>query len=204
MPTILLTGFEPFGGASSNPSQELVEYISAHPPAHAQLITAVLPVAASAAPAQIEQLLMSYQPDFCVMLGLAEGIPTLQIERVAINLCDFRIADNSGEQLVDRPVVANGPAAYFASLPTRALCDACHAAGVPAELSLSAGAYLCNLLFYSACNTIASNTLPTRAGFIHLPATPALALNAARPIASMPLELMATGIRAMLGTLIGA
>lgn len=202
MTRILLTGFEPFGSALINPSELVAQRLAHQGLAGAEIITAVLPVAARHAPQQMEELLIRHQPDWCVMLGLAEGRSQISIERVAINLADFRIPDNAGDQLIDAPVIADGPAAYFSTLPVHAMQAASSAAGVPAELSLSAGAYLCNLIFYAARHSCERLGLATRVGFIHLPATPELAVHAARAIPSMSLDSMALGLSAALGVLV--
>jgi pyroglutamyl-peptidase len=202
MPRILLTGFEPFGTASSNPSQQLVELLSTSP-IDTEIVTTILPVAAQLAPRILERLLIEIEPDYCIMLGLAEGRPALSLEQVAINLCDFRIPDNSGIQLLNTPIATTGPDAYFSNLPIQAMRTASLAAGIPAEISLSAGAFLCNQVFYHARHFCQTHNLATQAGFIHLPASPELAAQSARPIASMTLDAMATGLRAMLGVLEG-
>jgi pyroglutamyl-peptidase len=202
MTRILLTGFEPFGGAATNPSEQCARQLLTMGHPDAEILVATLPVAARTAPAQLEALLLTHTPDWCVMLGLAEGRTQLSIERVAVNLADFRIPDNSGVQLVDAPIVPDGPAAYFSTLPVRAMQQASHAVGVPAELSLSAGAYLCNLVFYMARHICETHSLPTQAGFIHLPATPELALASGKNVASMPLTTQVAGLYAGLSTLV--
>ena len=202
MARILLTGFEPFGSALVNPSQQLVQHLAHDGIAGAEIITAILPVAARHVPQQIQQLLIEHQPDWCIMLGLAEGRAQISFERIAINLADFRITDNAGDQLIDAPIVSNGPAAYFSTLPMRAMQEACIAVGTPAELSLSAGAYLCNLIFYTARHACETLGLATRAGFIHVPATPELAAQSAHAIPSMSLNTMVVGLQAALGVLV--
>ncbi len=161
MAKLLITGFEPFGGFAVNPSQEVVKRLSGNGnPVGA--VTAILPVDAARFPRIITDLLLDLQPDLCLMLGQADGYAALSVERVAINLCDFRIPDNAGIQRIDEPIVPNGPAAYFSTAPVRVVVDAIRAAGIPANLSLSAGAYLCNMVYYVALHVCATHRLLTQ------------------------------------------
>jgi len=173
---LLLTGFEPFDGGSLNPSQLAVQQLVSEGLPGCEIVPVILPVIAD------------------------RSRPVISIERIAINLLDFRIPDNAGRQLLDNPIVADGPAAYFATLPVRAMYEAVLAAGVPVELSLSAGAYLCNQVMYAALHLIAVRGWRTRAGFVHLPALPEMVTT--RPMPSMSLETMLTGLRAMLAVII--
>lgn len=200
-PSILLTGFEPFSGSLVNPSAEAVRCLAAEDVPPLRLHTRILPVDAGRAPQLLAEALIALRPDWCIMLGQADGRAALSIERVAVNLCDFRIPDNSGSQVVDEPIAQEGPVAYFATLPVRAMLEAVQAVEVPVELSLSAGAYLCNMVFYTALHTCHTHALPARCGFVHLPPLPAQALGK-RPIPStMALGTICTGVRAMLQVL---
>jgi pyroglutamyl-peptidase len=193
MSTLLVTGFEPFGGASINPSAEVVRRLATNgklPDA----ATAILPVDAVQAPRMITDLLLDHQPDLCLMLGQADGYAALAVERVAINLCDFRIPDNAGIRWVDAPIVEGGPAAYFSNAPVRNVVDAIRAAGVPADLSLSAGVYLCNMVYYIALHICATHRLSTRCLFIHLPSLPSQASADHSPRPTMALETMYAGV----------
>lgn len=195
MVTLLITGFEPFGSFAVNPSQEVVKRLSSNgKPTGA--VTAILPVDAALAPGMITDLLLDLQPDLCLMLGQANGYTALSVERVAINLCDFRIPDNAGIQRIDEPIIPDGPAAYFSTAPVRAAVDAIRAAGIPANLSLSAGAYLCNMVYYVALHVCATHRLPTRCLFIHLPSLPVQSSADPRPGPTMALETMYAGVRA--------
>jgi pyroglutamyl-peptidase len=124
----------------------------------------------------------------------------LSIERVALNLLDYTIPDNSGAQVKDEPIVPDGPAAYFISLPVREIRDAVQAAGVPAELSLSAGAFLCNQVLYTLLHHISVNKLPIKAGFIHMPALPEQVIDRPASVPSMSMETMVRGVRAAINT----
>lgn len=201
MPTVLLTGFEPFGGSTLNASAEAVARLVAEPPPDIQLYTEILPVDALRTPELVRGTLLALRPDLCLMLGQAEGRAALSIERVAINLCDFSIPDNGGNQPANEPVVPGGPAAYFATVPVRTMLQAAQAADVPAELSLSAGAYLCNLALYTALHAAAEHRLPTQCGFVHVPMLPSQALGQQQARPTMALETICTGLRAMIGAL---
>lgn len=198
MSCVLLTGFEPFAERPLNVSAAAVAYLREHLPTGIDLRCALLPVTADQAPQHIVAALREIRPDVCLMLGQAEGTAALAVERVAVNLCDFRIADNGGRQLRDAPVMEDGPDAYFATVPTRAMVEAAQANRVPTALSLSAGAFICNMVFYTALHYCAQQHLPTRCGFVHLPLLPIQVIGE-RPIPpSMALETIGTGLRAML------
>lgn len=172
--TVLVTGFDPFAGASANPSAELAGRLSDI------AVTAVLPVEFGLLGRLLGDLLEEARPSAVVCLGLSEASRGLTFERVAVNLVDARIADNAGVQPVDEQVVPGGPAGYFTTLPVKAMVRAAHAAGVPGELSLSAGSYACNALMYLALHAAAM--LPERSrprcGFVHVPSEPTLSLDA--------------------------
>ncbi len=194
---ILLTGFEPFGGSAINPSTLVVQALAAQ----AHIATAILPVDQVHGPEALLAALDQHQPEVLLMLGQATGRAAISIERVAINLMDYRIADNSGRTVSDEPIASDGPAAYFATLPVRAMLDTLLAAGIPAELSLSAGAYLCNQVMYVALHHIAQCGLPTRAGFVHLPMLPEQAAVEHRSVPSMALATMVEGVAVLLKSL---
>ncbi len=197
MAKLLITGFEPFGGFAVNPSQEVVKRLSSNGKP-VGTVTTILPVDAARVPSIITDLLLDLQPDLCLMLGQADGYAALSVERVAINLCDFCIPDNAGIQRIDEPIVPNGPAAYFSTAPVRAVVDAIRAAGIPANLSLSAGAYLCNMVYYVALHVCATHRLLTQCLFIHLPSLPVQSSADPRSGPTMALETMSAGVHAAL------
>ena len=197
---VLVTGFEPFGGGSVNPSEQAAHALAAAPPPGLRLAAAVLPVTYAGALPALRAAIARHEPDVVLALGLAGGRPHIAVERVAINIDDARIADNDGARLIDAPVVAGGPAAYFATVPIKAITAAIRAALVPAEVSQSAGTFLCNHVFYQCCHIAAIERPGLRAGFLHLPWLPEQAI--ARPgEASMTLAAMLTGLRAALAAL---
>ncbi|MEO7431610.1 MAG: pyroglutamyl-peptidase I [Dokdonella sp.] len=195
--TILLTGFEPFGGETINPSQEIVraldgEHIEGH-----RVIGAILPVVFAPTLALLESLLHAHHPALAVGLGQAGGRSGLAIERVAINLIDARIADNEGVQPLDEPIAAGATGAYFSTLPVKAMAARLSALGIPASVSLSAGSFVCNQAFFVLAHLIADRHAGTGGGFIHVPWLPEQAIrNADQP--SMTLETMVEGVRAAL------
>jgi pyroglutamyl-peptidase len=184
---VLLTGFEPFGGYPINPSQLLIEALPDHYLGMA-LVKQILPVDHQQGPQKMLALLRAHQPDAVIAFGLASGRAQISLERVALNLLDFSIADNAGVIVENQPIVPGGPAAYFSTLPLLAMLAALKAEGISAELSLSAGAYLCNQVFYTLMHEIISQDLNTPAGFVHLPDLPEQSAQASIPIPSMSLE----------------
>lgn len=166
MTTVLLTGFEPFGGDAANPSGEAVHLVAAQWGGPAELITAVLPVTFVGAAARMRGLIAEHSPDVVIATGLAGGRVAIGVERVAVNLRDARIADNDGAQPVDEPCVAGAAAGAFATLPVKSIATAMMDAGIPAAVSYSAGTFVCNDVFFSVLDAVAPGV---PAGFIHVP-----------------------------------
>jgi len=159
---ILLTGFEPFGKATLNPSGEIVKQISGD-----NIVTAILPVAYTQSAERLLALIVEHKPDVLICLGQAEGRTHVSPERIAINLDDARLADNEGVIRNDVPIVVGGPVAYESTLPIKEIVKAINDAGVPAAVSLSAGAFLCNHIFYVAQDHFKGTKV--RSGFVHVP-----------------------------------
>ena len=192
---VLLTGFEPFDNSPINPSEQVVRALVGETIPGVHLETAVLPVDVQAGPAALLQALKAAQPQAVLCLGQASRRSVIAIERVAVNLLDFRIPDNGGNQISDQPVVPGGPAAYFTTLPVRSILERLTSQGIPAQLSLSAGAYLCNQVIYTLLYRLQSQDLNIPAGFIHLPDLPEQAARKSAPGPSMSLETMIRGVR---------
>jgi pyroglutamyl-peptidase len=191
---ILLTGFEPFGGSSVNPSEQVVRALDRQVVAGTQIVTAILPVDWEKSPGCLISAIQNHQPDAVLCLGEASGRNAISIERVALNLLDFRIPDNAGATIIDHPIIADGPAAYFSTLPVREIASAIQAAGIPAELSLTAGSYLCNQIFYHMMHFTASAGKQIPAGFIHTPCLPQQAAARTTPLPSMDLQTILTAV----------
>ena len=162
-----MTGFEPFAGSSLNPSQEIVNEIAKLNIPGIEIITAILPVVFGESSEKLLKLISEVKPDVVISLGQAEGRTQITPERVAVNLDDARIADNSGKILIDRPIVNGGPAAYFSTLPVKEIVDAITVVGVPATQSFSAGTFVCNHIFYHLQHSL--NGTNIKSGFIHVP-----------------------------------
>lgn len=169
---ILITGFEAFAGSPVNPSEQVILALEANPPPGIEIFTAVLPVDAQSAPVVLAEKLASASPQVVISLGEASGRPVISIERAALNILDFRIPDNLGNQISDQPVLPGAPNAYFTTLPARAILEMLLENGIPAELSLSAGAYLCNQVFFHLMHWAGQQAEPIFAGFIHIPSLP--------------------------------
>jgi pyroglutamyl-peptidase len=194
-PTVLLSGFEPFDGERVNPAREIVraldgETIDAH-----RIVGAVLPVSFAATLPLLDDLLQRHRPVLAIALGQAGGRSEITLERVAINLVDARIADNDGLQPIDAAVIEGAPFACASSLPVKAIVTRLRELGIPAALSLSAGSYVCNQVFFALVQMLATRLPTARGGFVHLPWLPEQA--AARPgQPSMALATMIDGVRA--------
>ena len=199
--TVLVTGFEPFAGASVNPSAEVAKALDGRRVGAWQVRAAVLPVHHRTAAATAIALLDDLDPVAVVHLGLAPERAQMAFERIAINVMDYAIPDNEGFQAADQPCVAGGPAAYFSTLPLRALLDALRAAGIPAYLSSSAGTYLCNFLLYTTLHVLSARLRPAGAGLIHLPLLPSMVAPGEAQQPSMDLGFMLRGVELALETL---
>lgn len=168
MTTVLLTAFEPFDGAASNPSIDVVRRVLDGWDRPERLVTAVLPISFRGAEIALRALLTVHQPAVAIGVGLAARRTHPALERFAINLCDARIADNDGDQPSDRAVLTGGPLAVATSLPVKATAARVRAEGVDADLSTTAGTFVCNASFYLLA-TWALQGPGRRAGFVHVP-----------------------------------
>ncbi len=196
MARVLLTGFEPFGGESVNPSWQAVQAVAAEPRDGLTVHSARLSCVFGTALAELRAAVEAADPQVVLCVGQAGGRHGLSVERIAVNVDDARIPDNAGMRPVDEPVVPGGPAAYFAALPVKAAVAAARAAGVPAAVSQTAGTYLCNHVFYGLMHLIATERPGVRGGFVHIPYAPQQVTD--RPEPSMPVALAATGLLAVI------
>jgi pyroglutamyl-peptidase len=194
---VLVTGFDPFGDADVNPSWLVARALHGRQIARHRIVAAQLPTVFGQSAQQLSALLKLHRPALVLCLGLAAGRAAISLERVAINVDDARIPDNRGAQPIDSPVVQAGPSAYFARMPVKAMLQAIRAAGIPAELSNTAGTFVCNHVFYALMHLLATRRdhKGTRGGFIHLPCLPEHALAHGAP-ASMAQHDMERGLRA--------
>lgn len=194
-PTVLLTGFAPFGGEETNPSWDAVREVARTWTGDAALHVRELPVAFGRAGDELRDALDAVRPDLVICVGQAAGDPDIRLERVAVNLDDARIPDAGGAQPLDEAIVADGPAAYFGGLPVKAAVAAVSALGIPARVSQTAGTYVCNHVFYRLMAELATRP-GVRGGFVHVPASPDQRAAADGP--SMPVADVAAALTAIL------
>jgi pyroglutamyl-peptidase len=164
---VLLTGFEPFNNARLNPSEQLVIRIKPDSVPGAQIITAVLPVVYGEAASHLLALVQEHNPDVVISFGQAEGRIAITPERFAVNLNDANLADNKGHIRIDQAIHQGAPTAYESTLPVKELVAAIKAEGIPATLSLTAGAFVCNHIFYELQNALKDTQI--QSGFVHVP-----------------------------------
>jgi pyroglutamyl-peptidase len=190
---VIVTGFEPFSGEKTNPSWELCRQLGEIP--GMRIETCLVPCEFRRAIEVVAEAIERLHPTLVFCLGQAGSRQRLGVERVAINVDDARIPDNAGAQPVDEFIAANGPPAYFASIPVKAMVLAMRAAGVPAEVSNSAGTFVCNHLMYGVLHYLAESGHRARAGFIHVPYSEEQVLD--KPSTpSMSIATMVKGVRA--------
>lgn len=199
MSTVLLTGFEPFDGEIINPSWEMVKQLHAQHFSGAEIIACQLPCVFGRSIDVLNAAIDRYQPAVVLAVGQAGGRQRLSVERVAINVIDARIADNNGQQPIDQRIVADGPAAYFATLPIKGMVRAMLDQGIPAEVSQTAGTFVCNQVMYGLLHRLAHEHYPVRGGFIHVPYLPQQAAAIAN-VASMSEQTMLAGLRIAIQT----
>lgn len=164
----LVTGFDPFGGESINPSWEAVKSIK-NTIAGAEIIKLQLPTVAYKSISQLHNKMVELNPDIVISVGQAGGRAGITPERVAINITDARIPDNEGNQPIDEVIFEDGDTAYFSNLPVKAMVQAIRDAGFPSSLSNTAGTYICNHVMYGILYYIQKEFPNTRGGFIHVP-----------------------------------
>ncbi len=194
MVTVLVTGFDPFGGEAINPSGEAVKRLDGREIGGARVVARILPATFAGSGPALGRAIDEVGPDIVIAVGQADGRTALSLERVAINVQDARIPDNDGAKPVDEPVVAGGPAAYWSSLPIKAMAAALRQEGIPAEISQTAGTFVCNHLFYSLAHVIATRRPGLRGGFIHIPLLPEQAARNPAKYGSMSLATIVAGL----------
>lgn len=192
---ILLSSFEPFGEHDVNASREVARHIAE---SAAGLLTVELPVVRHQAARRLIDAVERERPDAVLMLGIAGKRAEITPERVAINVDDYRIPDNAGNQPVDEPVVDGAPAAYFSTLPIKAIVAALADAEIPTSVSNAAGTYLCNHVAYSLLHHLERTSTPCRAGFLHIPQMTEAGKDDAP---SLPFETLVLGVRITLDVL---
>lgn len=174
MKKLLITGFDPFGGSDSNPSELAVQQLP-DVLGEFEIRKCIVPTVFGAATRIALEAAEAFGPDVILCIGVAAGRDAVTPERVAINLQDARIPDNAGRQPTDAPIVPGAPAAYFATIPLKKIVSAIEAQGLPARISNTAGTFVCNDLFYGLAHRYANT--PVKVGFIHVPATDVLSVD---------------------------
>ena len=193
---ILVTGFAPFGGEQINPSWEAVKHLPERI-GEMTITNREIPTEFDAACAALRAAMDELRPDAVLSVGQYGGANGIRVERVAVNLRDARIADNAGAKPVDEPVVPGAPDAYFATLPTRRIVEKLREQDIPAQLSYSAGTFVCNDLLYCALHESAQGYPAMRCGFIHVPYLPEQTRDGSAP--SMSLALMVEALTSAVG-----
>lgn len=195
---VLITAFDPFGGEAVNPAYQAVmalpEMIGDR-----KLVKLELPTVFETAGQRLLQAVDAEQPDAVLCVGQAGGRAEITLERVAVNLRDARIADNGGNQPVDEPIDPDGPAAYFATIPTRALVEALREREIPAALSYTAGTFVCNDVLYTLLHRIHGTGI--RGGFVHVPYSTAQAAGKPAGTPSMPVQTVVQALRVLVENL---
>ncbi|MDD7364355.1 MAG: pyroglutamyl-peptidase I [Olsenella sp.] len=190
---ILVTGFQPFGGESMNPAWEAVKRLP-DTIGDATVTKVEVPVVFGRGPEAVERAVEEVEPDLVLCVGQAGGRAKITPEFVGINYADARIPDNDGCQPIAERIVDGGPDAYFATLPVKAMVQAMQKAGVPAEVSYTAGTYVCNDVMYSLLHTLATRHPGVRGGFLHVPYATEQATHLPVSTPSMSVDDMARGI----------
>ncbi len=192
---LLLTAFDPFGGAAVNPALEAVKLV-ADQIGDVTVVKVEVPTVFHKSIDVVALAIERERPDVVLCIGQAGGRFDLTPERVAINVDDARIKDNEGNQPIDVPVFADGAPAYFTTLPVKAMVAKIREAGVPASVSNSAGTFVCNHLMYGVLYTLEKKYPGVRGGFMHVPFAPSQAVGIPAPTPSMSMGDMARGIEA--------
>ncbi|EHD6027307.1 pyroglutamyl-peptidase I [Vibrio parahaemolyticus] len=191
MKKVLITGFEPFGGDAINPALEAVRRLEETSLDGGIIVTCQVPVTRFESIRAVIDAIEAHQPDCVITVGQAAGRAAITPERVAINVDDFRIPDNGGNQPIDEPIIEQGPDAYFSSLPIKRIAQTLHESGIPCQVSNSAGTFVCNHLFYGVQHYLRDKSI--RHGFVHIPLLPEQATDGNHP--SMSLDMIVAGLK---------
>ncbi|MBQ6929655.1 MAG: pyroglutamyl-peptidase I [Oscillospiraceae bacterium] len=167
---ILVTGFDPFDREKINPAYEAVKLLP-DSICGAEIIKLEIPTVFARCAEAVEQAVERHNPDIVLCVGQAGGRSCISVEKVAINFAEARIPDNEGNQPLDKAIVPDGPAAYFSTLPVKAMVENVRSHGIPANLSYSAGTFVCNDVMYRLLHLAATKYHHIKGGFIHVPYT---------------------------------
>ena len=198
--TILVTGFDPFGGEPVNPSIETVKRLP-DMIAGAEIIKLEIPTVCHKSLKVIDMAISQYVPDVILSIGQAGGRADITVERVGINIDDCPIPDNEGNQIIDEPVAEDGPAAYFVTVPVKAMVQRIRSKDIPASVSNTAGTFVCNHVTYGVCHLIAEKYPGKRSGFIHIPYLPGQVVNK-KSVPSMSQDMMVEAVIAAIEAIV--
>ena len=190
---ILITGFDPFDKEKINPAYEAVKLLP-DKIGNAEIVKLEIPTVFGKGGTEVEKAIESCMPDCVICVGQAGGRSSITVEKVAINYIDARIADNEGNQPINTAIVPNGPAAYFSTLPVRSMVENMRSNGVPANLSFTAGTFVCNEVMYRLLHLTHTKYHHIKGGFIHVPYTTQQAATKADGTASMDENTIAKGL----------
>ncbi|MCY7914621.1 pyroglutamyl-peptidase I [Bacillus haynesii] len=190
---VLLTGFDPFGGETVNPSWEAVKRLNGEVVEDVSIAAEQIPTVFHHSAAVLEKAIEKHAPDVVICVGQAGGRAHITPERIAINIDDARIPDNEDREPIDEPIAADGPAAYWSELPIKLIVKKLRKNGIPASVSNSAGTFVCNHLFYQLMHRIDRTSANIRGGFIHIPFLPEQTVDKHEP--SLSLETIVEGLR---------
>ena len=197
---ILVTGFDPFGGEPINPAIESVKRLPDNI-AGAEIIKLEIPTVRKKSLEKIEKAINEYNPDVILSIGQAGGRFDISIERVGINLDDFRIPDNEGNQIIDEPVFPDGENSYFVKLPVKAMVQNVQKNNIPASVSYTAGTFVCNHVLYGVMYLIEKKYKGKKSGFIHIPFLPQQVVDK-RNTPSMELNTIVKGLTAAIEAIV--
>jgi len=197
---ILVTGFDPFGGEPINPAIESVKRLPDNI-AGAEIIKLEIPTVRKKSLEKIEKAINEHNPDIILSIGQAGGRFDISIERVGINLDDFRIPDNEGNQIIDEPIFPDGENSYFVKLPVKAMVQNVQKNNIPASVSYTAGTFVCNHVLYGVLYLIEKKYKGKKSGFIHIPFLPQQVVDK-RNTPSMELNTIVKGLTAAIEAIV--
>lgn len=197
---ILVTGFDPFGGEPINPAIETVKRLP-DKILDCEIIKLEIPTVAKKSIVKIEEAIIEHNPDVILSIGQAGGRHDISVERIGINIDDFRIKDNEGNQIIDEPVFEDGENAYFSTLPVKAIVENIQKNKIPSSISYTAGTFVCNHVLYGVRYLIEKKYNGKKSGFIHIPFLPEQVIDK-RNMPSMDINTIVKAIEIAIETII--
>lgn len=198
---ILVTGFDPFGGAKVNPAYEAVKLLP-DVVGEAQIIKIEIPTVFGRDEEVVRAAVDEHHPDIVLCVGQAGGRSGITVERIAVNLMEARIPDNDGNQPMDKPIKKDGENAYFASVPVKSMVQYIKSANIPARISYTAGTYVCNDIMYRVLYMIDREYPQMKGGFVHVPYLPEQVLELPDGTPSMSAEMISKALECALKAIV--